>query len=141
MSTDKTAYHEGQVLDRIFANVAPDGAQDGCYVHLWSSSPTDSPDSANALSGDNYSPVQVTSSGWSVTNTSSPRRYANDNAVDFAVLDSSSSKTVAGVVLYDGADPSTANALYADDLQGGSTTVNANDEFKIRAGNLTVEED
>ncbi len=141
MSTDKTEYLEGQVLDRIFANTAPDGALDGVYVALWASSPANSPDPANHLSGNEYSPVQVTASEWSVDNAGGPRRYVNDNIIDFAKLDTGASKTVSGVVLYDGADPSTANALYADDLVDGSTTVEAGNKFEIEAGNLPVEED
>ncbi len=139
--TDKTAYHEAQVLDRIFANEAPDGALDGVYIALWSSSPAQSPDPANEVSGDSYSVVNVTASGWSVTSASAPREYSNDNIIDFGKLDTGSSKTVAGVVLYDGADTSTANALYADDLTDGSTTVEAGNKFEIEAGQITVSED
>lgn len=141
MSTDKTTYHEEQVMNRIFENAAPDGANDGCYVALWSSSPANSPDSANEVSGDGYSPIQVTASGWTEVSASAPNEYENANEVDFGVLDSSSDTTVAGVVLYDGSDTSTANALWADDLSGGSTTVSAGDEFKFNAGDLTVNED
>lgn len=141
MTTDKTDYLEGQTLDRIFANQAPDGATDGCYVALWASSPANAPDNTNEITGGSYSPVQVTASGWSVTNTAAPRRYANDSVIDFGTLDSASDITVAGVVLYDGADTSTANALYADDLTGGTVTVSAGDKFEISSGDLTVEED
>lgn len=141
MSTDKTQYLEAQTLDRIFANTTPDGALDGVYVALWGSSPANSPDSTNEISGNEYSPVQVTASEWSVDNTGAPRRYTNDNIIDFGKLDTGASKTVAGVVLYDGADTSTANALYADDLVDGSTTVEAGNKFEIEAGNLPVEED
>lgn len=139
--TDKTQYHETQVLDRIFANVAPDGAQDGCYVALWTTDPANQPDEVNHLSGDSYSgPQQVTASGWTQVQAGGPRRYENANAIDFGVLDTSTQKTVAGVVLYDGADPATANALYADALSS-SKTVDAGDEFKFNAGDITVEED
>jgi hypothetical protein len=141
MTTDKTDYHETQVLDRIYANATPDGAVDGCYVALWASSPANAPDSTNEISGDGYSPVQVTASEWTQVSASNPREYENANTVDFGVLDSSSDTTVAGVVLYDGADTSTANALYADDLSGGTTTVSAGDEFKFNAGDLTANED
>jgi hypothetical protein len=141
MSTDKTDYMEAQTLDRIFANTAPDGAVDGCYVALWASSPTNAPSDANEITGGSYSPVQVTASGWTQTSASAPRTYENASAVDFGVLDSGADVSVAGVVLYDGADTSTANALYSDDLTGGSTTVSAGDEFKISAGDITVSED
>lgn len=141
MSTDKTDYLEAQTLDRIFANTAPDGAIDGVYVALWASSPANSPNPTNEVSGNEYAVVQVPASGWSVDNTGGPRRYVNDNIIDFGKLDTGSSKTVAGVVLYDGVDTSTANALYADDLKGGSTTVEAGNKFEIEAGNFPVEED
>lgn len=140
MSTDKTDYMETQTLDRIFANTAADAAVDGCYVALWASSPANAPDNVNEISGDGYSPVQVTASGWTNTSAAAPRTYENANAVDFGVLDSASDTTVAGVVLYDGADTGTANALYADDLSA-SKTVSAGDEFKFNAGDLTVSED
>ncbi|MDB9247466.1 hypothetical protein PN419_00395 [Halorubrum ezzemoulense] len=141
MSNDKTQYLEQQTLDRIFDNVAPDGALDGVYVALWASSPANSPDPVNEVSGNEYSPVQVTASNWSLDNAGGPRRYVNDNIIDFGKLDTGSSKTVTGVVLYDGADTSTANALYADDLVDGSTTVEAGNKFEIEGGNLPVEED
>lgn len=141
MTTEKTTYLEGQTLDRIFANTAPDGAVDGCYVALWASSPTNTPDETNEITGDSYSPVQVTASGWSVATASGPRSYDNDSVIDFGVLDTSTTKTVAGVVLYDGADTSIANALYYDDLQGGSETVDAGNTFEFPASNLVIEED
>lgn len=141
MSTDKTQYLEGQVLDRIFANAAPDGAVDGVYVALWASSPANAPNNTNEVSGDSYAVVNVTASGWSVASTGGPKKYTNDNIIDFGKLDTVNSKTVAGVVLYDGADTSTANALYADDLVNGTTTVEAGNKFEIEAGNLPVEED
>lgn len=141
MSVNKTDYHEQQVADRIFANSAPDGAVDGCYVALWASSPANAPDEANEVTGDGYSVQQVIASGWSLTtNTANPREYDNDADIDYGVLDSSTQKTVAGVVLYDGADTSLANALYYGDLAGGSVTVDAGDEFKINAGELVVSE-
>lgn len=141
MTTDKTDYLEAQTLDRIFANSAPDGAQDGVYVALWASSPANAPNNTNEITGGSYAPVQVTASGWSVDSSAAPRRYINDNAIDFGTLDASTDVTVAGVVLYDGADTSTANALYADDLTGGTVTVSAGDKFEVSAGDLTVEED
>lgn len=141
MTTEKTTYHETQVADRIFANSAPDGAVDGVYVALWTTSPTNTPDETNEVSGDSYSPVQVTASGWSTVSSSGPRQYDNDAQIDFGVLDTSSDKTVAGVVLYDGSDTANDNALYYDDLAGGDATVDAGDEFFIGAGNLTVGED
>jgi len=141
MTTDKTDYMEAQTLDRIFANSAPDGAVDGCYVALWTSSPANAPDETNEVAGGSYSPQQVTASGWTQVQASAPKRYENGSIIDFGVLDSGSSTTVAGVVLYDGSDTSTANALYYDDLSGGSTTVDAGDKFELGAGNVTVEED
>jgi len=138
MSDSKTDYHEQQVLDRVFANSAPDGAQDGVHVALWSSAPSNSPDESNEISGDGYSTVQVTASGWSVSSANGPREYQNDSAIDFGVLDSSTSTSVEGVVLYDGSDTSTANALYHDD--GVSETVDAGNEFKLSAGDVTVSE-
>lgn len=141
MTTEKTAYHENQVADRIFANTAPDGAVDGCYVALWGTSPSNAPSDANEITGGSYSPVQVTASGWSTSNANGPRTYDNDAEIDFGVLDSGSDVTVAGVVLYDGADTSTDNALYYDDLSGGNVTVSAGDEFKFNAGDLSVSED
>lgn len=140
MSTAKTDYHESQVMDRIFSNSTPDGANDGCYVALWSSSPANAPDNTNEISGDGYSPVQVTASGWTQVSASNPRQYENANAVDFGVLDSSTDTTVAGVVLYDGSDTGTANALWKGDLNS-SKTVSAGDEFKFAAGDLDVSED
>lgn len=141
MATDKTDYMEEQTLDRIFANQTPDGAVDGVYVALWASSPTNNPDNANEVGGNEYSPVQVTASEWSTTNSAAPRRYENDSIIDFGVLDDSSDTDVVGAVLYDGSDTGADNALYADDLSGGSTTVSAGDKFEIGAGDLTVEED
>jgi hypothetical protein len=141
MTTDKTQYHETLVLDRVFANVPPDGALDGCYVALFASDPANQPNETNEISGDGYSPVQVTASGWTQVSAGGPREYENANEVDFGVLDSSSQTTVAGVVLYDAADTSTANALYQDALSGGSTTVDAGDEFKFNGGDITVSED
>lgn len=140
MSNDKTDYHEAQVLDRIFANQAPDGAQDGVHVALWSTTPSNAPDSANEITGGSYSAVQVTASGWSVNSTAAPREYVNNSDIDFGVLDSSSDITVAGVVLYDGSDTSTANALYFDD-EFTSQTVSAGNELKLGAGDVTVSED
>lgn len=139
MTVAKTDYHENQVADRVFANAAPDGAVDGCYVALWATSPVNNPDPANEISGDSYSLVQVTASGWSTASANNPREYDNDAEIDFGVLDTSSDKTVTGVVLYDGADTSTANALYYDDLDT-QKTVSAGDEFKINAGDLTIGE-
>ena len=51
------------------------------------------------------------------------------------------SDTVAGVVLYDGPDTANDNALFYDDLSGGSETVSAGDEYAINAGDLSVAED
>lgn len=140
MSNDKTDYHEAQVLDRIFANATPDGAVDGVYIALWATTPTNNPDPTNEVSGDSYSPVQVTASGWTVDQSAAPRRYVNASDIDFGVLDTTTDKTVAGIVLYDGADTSTANAVYIDD-EFGSTTVPSGDEFKINAGDQSVAED
>lgn len=140
MTVNKTDYHENQVADRIFANSAPDGANDGVHVALWTSSPSNAPDETNEVSGSGYSVQQVTASAWSVDNTNNPRRYDNDSIIDFGVLDSGSSTTVAGVVLYDGADTSTDNALYYGDLSGGTQTVTAGSEFNFQAGELNVEE-
>jgi len=140
MSNDKTDYHEQQVLDRIFANTAPDGTVDGVYIALWGTTPSNNPDSTNEISGNQYSPVQVTASGWSVSQASGPRKYENDNDITFGQLDDSAQVTVEGVVLYDGADTSTANALYIDD-EFGTETIDAGNEFKIAAGNITVSED
>lgn len=141
MSTDKTQYLETQTLDRIFANQTPDGAVDGVYVALFASSPSNSPDETNEISGDKYSPVHVPASEWSVTNSGGPTTYENDNIIDLGKLDTSNSTTFVGVVLYDGADTSTANALYCDDLQSGTATVDAGNKFELEAGNLTVKED
>jgi len=140
MTNAKTDYHEAQVMDRIFANAAPDGANDGVYVALWGTNPANSPDNTNEISGDSYSVVQLTASNWSVSSASAPREYQNDVDIDFGVLDTSTSTTVEGVVLYDGADTGTSNALYFDD-NFGSETVSAGDEFKLGAGNVTVSED
>lgn len=140
MTVAKTDYHETQVADRIFANTAPDGANDGVYVALWSTSPANAPDETNEISGDGYSPQQATASGWSTVSTSNPRQYDNDAEINYGVLDSTNDKTVTGVVLYDGSDTSTANALYYGDLST-QKTVSAGDEFKINAGDLDVSED
>jgi hypothetical protein len=64
----------------------------------------------------------------------------NSNEINFGALDSSNTVTVGGVVLYDGADPATSNALYADALSGGSLLVSSSDEFVLSAGDLVVEE-
>jgi hypothetical protein len=137
--SEKSDYHEAQVMDRIFANSAPDGAVDGCYVMLWASTPTNNPDSSNELSGDSYSAVQVTASGWSVSQANDDRIYDNDNAINFGQLDTSNGKTIEGIVLYDGADASTANALWVD-KDFGSTSVLAGDKFEIESGDMTVKE-
>lgn len=140
MTTNKTAYHENQVADRVFANSAPTGAVDGVTVALWSTSPTNAPSTANEVSGDSYSPVNVTASGWSTVNANNPRQYDNDADISFGVLDTSAQKTVAGVVLYEPtADTSTGNALYYGDL-ASSKTVAAGDEFKFAAGDLDISE-
>ena len=136
---EKTDYHEAQVTDRIFANSAPDGAVDGCYVMLWSTTPTNSPTASNELSGDSYAAVQVTASGWSTDQANDDRIYSTDSIIDFGKLDTGTSKTVEGIVLYDGSDAGTDNALYAD-TDFGSETVAAGDKFEIEAGNLTVQE-
>jgi|APHM01.1.fsa_nt_gi hypothetical protein len=141
MSTDKTDYLEAETLDRIFANESPDGAVNGVYVALFSVVPSNSPDASNEINGGSYSSKQVTASGFSVTSQAAPRRYENDSDIDFGVLDSSSQITVAGVVLVDGPDTLADNSLYADSLNGGSTTVEPGDKFEISAGDLTVEED
>lgn len=141
MTTDKTTYHETQVADRIFANSAPDGAVDGCYVALWTTAPGNTPDESNEVSGSGYSPQQVTASGWTQVNANGPRRYENASQIDFGVLDSGSSTTVAGAVLYDGSDTANDNALYYDTPTGGTQTVAAGNEYRIDAGELTVEED
>lgn len=140
MSNDKTDYLESQVLDRVFANQAPDGAVDGVYVALWATTPANAPNEANELTGDSYSPVQVTASGWSVGSAGAPREYTNDSVIDFGVLDSASQKTVAGVVLYDGPDTAADNALYIDD-EFSSATVDAGNKFELEAGGVTVSED
>jgi len=137
--SEKSDYHEAQVIDRIFANSAPDGAVDGCYVMLWASTPTNNPDSNNELSGDSYSAVQVTASGWSVSQANDDRTYTNDSDINFGQLDTSTDKTIEGVVLYDGPDASTDNALYVD-KDFGSTSVLAGDKFEIVAGDQTVKE-
>lgn len=140
MTDAKTDYHESQVMDRIFENTAPDGANDGCYVALWSSSPANAPDNTNEISGDGYSPQQVTASDWTQVSASAPRQYENASEIDFGVLDSSSEVTVAGVVLYDGSDTGADNALWRADLDS-SKTVSSGDEFKFNAGDLDVSED
>ena len=140
MSQDKTDYHEQQVMDRVFDNAAPDGAVDGCHVALWATSPANNPDTANEIDGNQYSPVQVPAAEWSLATAANPRQYENDNEIDFGALDDSSQITIEGVVLYDGADTSTANALYADALTE-TKTVDAGDEFKFNPGDLDVSED
>ena len=140
MATAKTDYHEAQVTDRIFDNSAPDGAVDGVHVALWTSSPANDPDESNEVSGDGYSAQKVPASGWSLTNNNqNPREYENDSDVDFGVLDSGSQTTVAGVVLFDGPDTAADNALYRGDLEE-SRTVDADDEFRINAGDITISE-
>jgi hypothetical protein len=146
MSTDKTKYMETQTLDRIFNNTTPDGSVDGCYVALWSTVPSNTPNNTNEISASGYSPQQVTASGWTNTQSGGPRKFENANIIDFGVLDSSSTTTVDGVVLYDGSDTSTANALYADSLVDGggsdvTKTVSSGNEFKFNSGDLTVSED
>jgi len=139
MTNDKTDYHESQILDRLFANSAPDGAKDGVYVALWGSTPANAPNETNEISGDGYSPKQVTASEWSVSSAADPRKYENDNIVDFGVLDSSNSTTVAGVVLYDGPDTANDNALYFDD-EFSSVTVDAGNKFELSANDVTISE-
>lgn len=139
-NSDKTQYLERQVVDRIFANTAPDGAIDGVYVMLFASEPANQPDETNQVSGDSYSPVQVTASEWTLDSQGEPARYVNTNEISFGVLDSDNTVTVGGVVLYDGADPATSNALYADSLAGGSILVSSSDQFVLSAGDLVVEE-
>ncbi|TKX52328.1 hypothetical protein EXE44_04960 [Halorubrum sp. SS7] len=141
MADDKTRYLEAQTLDRVFNNDPPDGARDGVYVALWTVEPSNTPDAANEVSGDQYSPVNVTASEWTLTNAGSPRQYENDVLIDFGKLDSTVDKTVAGFVLYDGPDPSTDNPLFASGLAGGAKTVAAGNKFEFEAGNLTISED
>ena len=137
----KTAYHENNTADRVFANSAPTGAQDGVTVALWSTEPNNAPSQANEVSGDSYTTQNVTASGWSLTaSTNDPRTYDNDAAIDFGTLDTSASKWVNGTVLFEPTnDTSTGNAVY----YGALTThrnVSSGDEFKFNAGDLDVSE-
>jgi len=100
-----------------------------------------SPDSTNELSGDGYSPQSVdnSSGGWSRVQTGGPTEVENANTIDFGVLDSTTDKTVKGVVVYDGSDTSTANALVkADDL---SVTVTAGNALSFDPGELSFTKD
>jgi hypothetical protein len=139
--TDATTYNEEQFIKRNFENTDADAAPATTYVALWTTSPADSPDNANELSGSGYSPQSVdnSSGGWSRAQTGGPTEIENANAIDFGVLDSSTDKTVEGVVVYDGSDTSTANALVkADNL---SETITAGNEFKFNAGGLSFKMD
>ena len=141
MADDNTRYLEAQTLDRVFNNEAPDGARDGVYIALWTVDPSNAPDGSNEVSGDQYSPVHVTASEWTRINDGGPRQYENSNLIDFGKLDTSSDKTIAGFVMYDGPDTATDNALFANGLAGGAKSVAAGNKFEFEAGNLTVSED
>lgn len=142
VNVSKTHYYENQTIDRVFANSAPTGAVDGVTVALWSSSPANKPDQTNEVSGDSYTTVNVTASGWSLTaNVNNPREYDNDAVIDFGTLDTSTSKWVNGTVLFEPTgDTSTGNAVYYGDLSTNKN-VAAGDEFRFNAGDLTINED
>jgi hypothetical protein len=130
--TEFTEYLEAEVLAQYFENQS-------VYVALWSSNPANKPDETNEITGGGYSPVQL-ASGEIVRNvTGGPTRDESSVDISFGELDSSTDKQVEGVVLYDGADTSTANALaYDDDI---SESVGAGNNFQIPSGNLTIELD
>jgi len=139
--TDATTYNEQEYIERNFENVDADPAPATTYVALWTSEPANSPDPVNEVSGDGYSPQPVdnSSGGWSRVQTGGPTEVENANTIDFGVLDSSSQKTVEAVVVYDGSDTSTANALNkATDF---STTVDAGSELRFDPGELSFSMD
>lgn len=133
--TDATDYLESQTLDRFFANVSPDGAIDGPTVALWTTGPADAPDATNEVSGDSYSRFTTTSADWSTFSTGdSGYGYENSTALDFGVLDSSTSTSVEGVVLIDDTGTSDKFLYASGDV---SKSVAAGDEFKINAGDAS----
>jgi hypothetical protein len=130
--TEFAEYLEAEVLAQYFENQS-------VYVALWASNPANAPDETNEVSGDGYSPVQLASGEIVRDVTGGPTRDKTSVDIAFGVLDSSTDKQVEGVVLYDGADTSTANALaYDDDI---SESVGAGNNFQIPSGNLTIELD
>jgi hypothetical protein len=139
--TDATTYDEEQWAGRNFENTDADPAPSTTYVALWTTNPANSPDETNEVSGDGYSPQSVdnSSGGWTRVQTGGPTEVENANTIDFGVLDSTADKTVEGVVVYDGSDTSTANALVkADDL---SLTVSAGDALSFDPGELSFTKD
>lgn len=132
--TDATDYAEGQFADMWFAatNADPAPANADVAVALWSVNPADDPDiTNNELSGDSYS--RVSGVTW---NQVVIGEYENGGEINFGVLDTSTQKSVEGVVLIrtDTANTSsgTEEAIYANgDV---SVTVDAGNEFKINAG-------
>jgi hypothetical protein len=138
--TEFTDYTEQEIIEWLLEGTAPATAPGTVYVALWSTNPANSPDPTNEISGSGYSVQSVgTSGGWVRDVTGGPTRDENGSTVDFGVLDSSTSITVEGVVLFDGSDTSTANALAYD--KEISESVSPGGEFRFEAGNLTVAAD
>jgi hypothetical protein len=137
---ENTEYLETKLIEWLAENTQMPTPPTDLYVALWSTNPANAPDSTNEITGDSYSVQSVsTSGGWVRDVTGGPTRDENDSVVDFGVLDSSTQKSVEGVVIFDGADTSTANALmYDDDI---SETVAAGNEFRFPAGDFNLEQD
>mgnify|MGYP000040523012 CR=1 FL=1 len=135
--TDATTYTEEQVIGRMFENVDADASPATTYVALWTTDPANSPDPANEVSGDSYSPLAVDNSSgeWQRDSTGGPTQVSNSIELDFGVLDTSSQVNVEGIVVYDGSDTSTANALVK--ASNISEVVDSGNELRIPVGDAT----
>lgn len=134
--SDATVYAEDQFQGMWFANQIPDGAIDGPDVALWTTAPTDAPDTTKELAAPEYSRISTTSADWTVTNAGSPTVYANTVEFDFALLNPDLQVQIEGVVLV---RPDNGECIYAND--DVSKTIDAGDEFKIRAGDASFQID
>lgn len=135
--SDATTYSEEQFIGRSFEGTDTDSAPSTVYVALWEQAPANSPDNSFEVGGDSYTVQGVGNADWSRAQTGDPTEVENAVEIDFGVLDSSTTTPIEGLVLFDGSDTSTANALYATgDI---SESVAAGNEFKINANDASFQ--
>lgn len=136
--TDATQYLEEDTISSNLENQQT-------YVALWSSPPNNQPNETNEITGDSYSPVSVSSGTWTRVQTGGPTEVENGSLIDMGKLDTASQKIVEGVVIYDGADTSTANAIFkSDETQSNnalSITVDSGDKLEFETGGITFQMD
>lgn len=135
-----TRYLEQQVINNYLTNQTT-------FVALFSTAPSNDPDPTNQITGDEYSPVEISAGTFSEIQTNGslgdPTKLENTSIVNMGKLDTAGSVTVQGVVIYDGVDPSTSNALFTSDTdQAGnslSVTVDAGDKLEFESGGITFQ--